>query len=195
MKEIVVVVHGHLSPDFVSLPLLKHLEREGYATRYWPYPSLSTSVTVHANNLKATIAELEIDPGVERIHFVGHSLGTIIIQYTLNSMRPNKLGRIVLLAPPNKGVWLATLLSKISLGKIVLAQELSQTADSLVNQLQPLRDVEIGTVAARFDHFVARATAHVAGERDHLMLTSLHTLPLHHATPKYVVNFLRHGEF
>jgi len=65
------------------------------------------SIEAHAARLAAKARELDEDAAIERLHFVGHSMGAIVVRIALTVTRPRKLGRVVLLAPPNRGARLA----------------------------------------------------------------------------------------
>jgi hypothetical protein len=75
------------------------------------------------------------------------------------------------------------------------ASELCSHPDSYVNRLAPAADLDCGVIAASWDHAVSRASTHLPGQRDHLILRSLHTLQLHRRTPAQVGHFLREGRF
>jgi hypothetical protein len=106
-----------------------------------------------------------------------------------------KLGRVVLLAPPNRGARLADLAVRLFGARILAAHELSSRPDSFVNRLPTLEGIDVGVIAAAWDHAVHRESTHLPGELDHLVLNSLHTLPLHRRTGGEVAHFLRHGRF
>src|SRR5262245_2702419 len=108
-REAVILVHGHGAHPVLLEPLRRALARQGFCALNWPYRSLRGSIEAHAAQLAAKARELDEDAGIERLHFVGHSMGAIVVRRALMLARPRKLGRVVLLAPPNRGARLADL--------------------------------------------------------------------------------------
>jgi triacylglycerol lipase len=176
-------------------PLRRALERQGFRAVNWPYGSLRGSIEAHAGRLAAKANQLDEDSGVERLHFVGHSMGAIVVRSALAMARPRKLGRVVLLAPPNRGARLADLAMRLLGRRFVAATELCSHPDSYVNRLAPAADLDCGVIAASWDHAVSLTSTYLPGQCDHLVLRSLHTLPLHRQTPTQVGHFLREGRF
>ena len=194
-REAVLLVHGHGAHPVLLEPLRRALARQGYRAVNWRYASLRGSIAAHAAQLAAKAKELDDDTAVERLHFVGHSMGAIVVRSALALSRPRKLGRVVLLAPPNRGARLADLALRLFGHRIRAARELCSHPDSYVNRLTPAQDLDCGIIAANWDHAVSLASTHLPGERDHIILRSLHTLPLHRHTPVQVGHFLRQGHF
>jgi pimeloyl-ACP methyl ester carboxylesterase len=176
-------------------PLRRALQRQGFLAVNWHYRSLRGSIEAHTARLTVDAKELDEDTGVERLHFVGHSMGAIVVRRALAIARPRKLGRVVLLAPPNRGARLADLALRLFGRRLVAATELCSHPDSYVNRLAPAADLDCGVIAAAWDHAISLASTHLPGQRDHLVLRSLHTLPLHWQTPAQAGHFLRHGRF
>jgi pimeloyl-ACP methyl ester carboxylesterase len=176
-------------------PLRRALQRQGFRAVNWRYGSLRGSIEAHAAQLAAKAQELDEDTGIERLHFVGHSMGAIVVRSALAGTRPRKLGRVVLLAPPNRGARLADLALRLFGRRLVVATELSTHPDSYVNRLAPATDLDCGVIAASWDHAVSLASTHLPSQRDHLVLRGLHTLPLHRRVPAQVGHFLREGRF
>lgn len=176
-------------------PLRRALARQGYRAVNWRYPSLRGSIEKHAAQLAAKARELDEDEGVARLHFVGHSMGAIVVRRALIMQRPHKLGRVVLLAPPNRGARLADLALRLFGRWPPAARELCSHPGSYVNGLEPAADLDCGIIAASWDHAVSLASTHLPGERDHITLRGLHTLPLHWRAPAQVAYFLREGRF
>jgi triacylglycerol lipase len=194
-REAVLLVHGHAAPAVLLEPLRHALTRQGFRAVNWRYDSLRGSIEIHAARLAATAKQLDQDPNVARLHFVGHSMGAIVVRRALAITRPNKLGRVVLLAPPNRGARLADLALRLVGRRVIAARELCSHPDSYVNRLAPEADFDCGVIAASWDHVVSLASTHLPGQRDHLVLRSLHTLPLHRQAPAQVGHFLREGRF
>jgi len=176
-------------------PLRRGLARQGYRAVNWRYASLRGSIAAHAAQLAAKAKELDDDTAVARLHFVGHSMGAIVVRSTLALQRPRKLGRVVLLAPPNHGARLADLALRLFGRWPSAARELCSHPGSYVNGLPPAADLDCGIIAASWDHAVSPASTHLPGERDHITLRGLHTLPLHWRAPAQVAHFLREGRF
>lgn len=193
--EAVLLVHGHAAPSVLLEPLRRALERQGFRAVNWRYGSLRGSIETHAGRLAAKAKELDQDRGVDRLHFVGHSMGAIVVRSALAMARPKKLGRVVLLAPPNGGARLADLALRLFGRRLVAATELCSDPDSYVNRLTPAADLDCGIIAASWDHVVSLASTHLPGQRDHIVLRGLHTLPLHRHAPAQVGHFLRRGRF
>jgi pimeloyl-ACP methyl ester carboxylesterase len=188
-------VHGYAEHPVVLEPLRRALERQGFRAVNWRYASLRGSIEAHATRLAAKAKEFDEDTGVERLHFVGQSMGAIVVRSALARARPRKLGHVVLLAPPNRGARLADLALWLFGRRLVVATELCSHPDSYVNQLAPATDLDCGVIAASWDHVVSLESTHLPGQRDHLVLRGLHTLPLHRHVPAQAGQFLREGRF
>jgi pimeloyl-ACP methyl ester carboxylesterase len=194
-REAVILVHGHGAHPVLLEPLRRGLARQGYHALNWHYPSLRGSIETHATQLAAKAKELDDDTTVARLHFVGHSMGAIVVRRAVAMRRPHKLGRIVLLAPPNHGARLADVALRVFRRWPSAARELCSRPESYVNGLAPATNLDCGIIAASLDHAVSLASTHLLGERDHITLRGLHTLPLHWRAPAQVAHFLREGCF
>jgi pimeloyl-ACP methyl ester carboxylesterase len=195
MDEVVLLLHG-LSRTRLSLWVLERdLIRAGYRVVNESYPSHQRSVDELAARLAERLTALDEEPSVWRIHIVTHSMGGILARVALAKKRPKKMGRVVMLAPPNHGSRLARLFSR-SLGRYLRPLDaLSDAADSLVNRLGPA-PVEVGIIAAAWDGKVPIESTHLAGEADHLVVPSTHTWLMNRRDVRRQTEaFLRDGRF
>jgi pimeloyl-ACP methyl ester carboxylesterase len=195
-RECVVLVHGFLANKFLLSTLARRLRRYGYQTDAWGYWNMQCSLLVHAERLARELDALDTDPRVGRIHLVGHSMGCIIGRAALGETRPSKLGRFVMLAPPNRGSFVATATAG-SFGRLLRpVAELSTAADSLVNRLPMPTGIDLGVIAAEHDALVSEASTHPDVPHAHVTLPTWHTgLLFRRETPALIAGFLGTGSF
>lgn len=195
-RECVVLVHGFLANKFMLSVLARRLRRYGYQTDAWGYWNMQCSLLVHAGRFARELVSLDADARVGRIHLVGHSMGCIIGRAALAEFRPSKLGRFVMLAPPNRGSFVATATAG-TFGRLLRpVAELSTAADSLVNRLPMPLGVEIGVIAAEYDALVSEESTHPDTPHAHVTVSTWHTgLLFRRETPALVAGFLNTGAF
>ena len=146
-KDTVVLIHG-LGRTAKSMDRLHYrLAVAGYKVINLSYPSrkekIETLVVILENELQAW----HFDENT-RLHFVTHSLGGILVRAYLSRNRPDNLGRVVMLSPPNKGSDVVDFFEEYSLFKYFFgpaAAELGTGYDSFPNRLGPA-DFEVGII-------------------------------------------------
>lgn len=82
-RELVVLVHGLLRTPRSLGSLARSLERDGFATCRFGYPSVRGSLEGHARAFAAELARLEATAGGQRLHVVGHSMGNVVARAAL----------------------------------------------------------------------------------------------------------------
>ena len=104
--EKVVLLHGLGRSEASMLLMESALTTAGFDVHSIGYPS-----TDEAPEALLKLVSLQIDDCCqgkpETVHFVGHSLGGLLIRAYLGQHQPKNLGRVVLLGTPNKGSELA----------------------------------------------------------------------------------------
>src|SRR5687768_1230507 len=99
--EAVVLVHGLLANTLIMESLARWLKPRFHQVVNWGYSSLWSPIERHARQLAELLYQL--DDQCERIHLVTHSMGGIIARVALADFLPRRFGRLVMIAPPNRG--------------------------------------------------------------------------------------------
>jgi pimeloyl-ACP methyl ester carboxylesterase len=195
-RECVAMVHGFMANKYMLTVLGRRLRTRGYLTTAWGYWNMRCSLLVHAERFARELATLDRDPRIDTIHLVAHSMGCIIGRAALDRYRPAKVGRFVMLAPPNRGSFVATAAAG-TFGKILKpVVELSTADDSLVNSLPMPQGIDIGVIAAKHDALVTEESTRPDGPHAHVTLPTWHTgLLFSRETADLVAGFLATGEF
>ncbi len=192
----VALVHGYLANRFMLGVLGARLRGRGFEPRPWGYWNMRCSLLVHADRFARRLMDLDADAEVHTLHLVTHSMGGIIARAALDRYRPAKLGRFVMLAPPNKGSFVATRAAG-TFGRVFEpVRELSTAGDSLVNSLPVPRDVEIGVIAAEWDALVSDDSTRPDVPHAHATLPTFHSgLLFRRDAADYIAAFLATGRF
>ena len=190
----VVLVHGLAANRLIMWRIASHLRKLGYCVKNYGYSSISHTIPYHANRLSKTLDKFEQDPDFERVHLVTHSMGCIIGRHLFNEKRFEKLGRWVMLAPPNGGSHAATFLSPYLARLCPPLPQLSDSPDSFVNQLGDFRktnDVDFAVVEAAYDRVIDPSNVPLEGQSEYAVVKSHHgLLPWHAEAVEFVEQFL-----
>jgi Alpha/beta hydrolase family len=188
----VVLLHG-LGRTGLSMRALANACRgAGYATLAPSY-GFRAAIPVIIGDLQPRIqAFAQTIDGP--LHFITHSLGGLVVRALINADRPARLGRVVMLAPPNSGSELVDTLERLGIDKLVLgpASRYLRTSrpDTAQARLGAI-DFDLGIIAGDrpFDPVLPRlllpgandgkvsvAATRVDGMRDHIVLPVQHTM-------------------
>ena len=203
--ETVVLVHGLWMRGWVMRWMGMRLNHCGFAVRYFSYPSMSGSLS-HNASILAHFAENIAAP---RIHFIGHSLGGLLILQMLQEFPQNRVGRIILAGSPYNACRVATKLARRSLGRYILGRSMLQWLDQALPSSNPAYDIGViagckgiggGRVISRLaspnDGVVAVEETRIPFARDQIVLNVNHSgMLLSAELTRQACTFLRRGYF
>jgi hypothetical protein len=188
----VVLLHGLGRTGLSMRALASACRTAGYATLAPSY-GFRTAIPVILADLQPRIRAFA-DQVDGPLHFVTHSLGGLIVRALINADRPARLGRVVMLAPPNAGSELVDTLERLGLDRIVLgpaSRYLRTTRPDTAEARLGAVDFDLGVIAGdrpldpilprlllpgANDGKVSVAATRVDGMRDHIVLPVQHTM-------------------
>lgn len=210
--DCVVLLHGIGTRAYVMKRLESALRADGYRTVNISYPSRKMPFEELAGEyLPAQLSKHDV-ARAPQLHFVTHSMGSLIVRKLIKDARPANLGRVVMIGPPNQGSAAADsaqdnlLLRQFLGGNLV---RLGTGEDAIVKTLGPA-DFDVGIIAGevainpvfgealggRNDGAVTIESARLEGMKDFLVVPYSHTLMLWRTEVVLQVRaFLREGKF
>ncbi len=151
MKQKIVLVHGYNKKSKDMMVLKNNLEKIGYEGVLVDLPLTFKEIEHSTNILESIISEITKDINEdEKIHFVGHSTGGLIIRQLLSTTKHlEKIGKCILIATPNNGSELADVVGN----KLKIFSNIFRTLKSLQSEnikalkLDSNHGIEIGAIA------------------------------------------------
>lgn len=190
----VVLIHGLGGNAFCMLPFKWALNRRGFQCISWSYASLRGSIESHSAKLREFV-ETEMR-NFRKVHFVAHSLGSIVVRAAFTPWPPLNVGRIVFLAPPNSGSPAAEFASRIAGPRCQTVVDLSNRCESFVNRLPAWDGPELGIIAAQHDYVVPLESTRLRNQSEHIIVPTTHAgLLISKKAICLTANFLKSGRF
>jgi pimeloyl-ACP methyl ester carboxylesterase len=208
--DYVVLLHGIGRSPAAMKKMETDLRRRGYAVLNLGYESRKYPIEELAEKMRPDIEAFAADKK-RKLHFVGHSMGALIIRAYVQKYKPDNMGRVVALGSPDTGSEVADFLNQSSLyEKFYGPAGLELTTEHRAAHGFPRPFYEIGTIAGDRtidplssviipgddDGKVSIASTHIAGEKDHIVLHANHaTMPSNAAVIIETAHFLKYGFF
>lgn len=212
MNEHVILLHGLCRSSSSMHAMERALTAAGYRVWNLDYPSRTNTVAGLSEAVLAPAIRACETAGATRIHFVGHSLGGILVRDYLARHPLANAGRVVMLGPPNQGSEIVDRLGSWWLFQKIngpAGSELGTAPEATPNRIGP-PNVSIGIIAGnrsinwinsllipgRDDGKVSVARTKLTGMADHIVLKATHPFLMKNKTAiKQTVHFLQTGSF
>lgn len=211
--ECVILLHGMARTKASMNKLEDVLKKNNYQVVNDGYPSRKHAAEVLAElAIPKAIATCLQNDKVEKIHFITHSLGGILVRYYLSKHEVDELGRVVMLSPPNNGSEVVDTLSKVP-GFFALngpaGLQLGTEENSIANKLGPVT-YEVGVITGNKsinlilstmipgddDGKVSLESAKLEGMTDYMVLPHSHPYIMRSKSAiKQSLYFLQNGKF
>ena len=190
-SRVVIVLHGLGSHRWLMRPICRRLSHNHHSVVNWGYRSLFQPIAAHALALRQTIDRDFAD--ANRIDFVAHSMGSVIIRQMLCEQPLQNIGRMVFITPPSQGSPLARIACPV-IGRLCRClPDISTSKNSLVNQL-PRPPCATAVIAARADLLAPPSKTHLRGQSDHQLIWATHnSVLISRRVARMTDHFLRMG--
>lgn len=213
-RDCVALIHGlKMGPRHLSF-MARSLEKEGYEVYNIGYNSDTDTIE--------NIARHQVRPQLPfacegKVHYVGHSMGGIIIRELLKEATPDNMGRIVMLGTPNHGSEIVDFNMRTPVISTIFdlmfgpaAEQLRAENNDYLEEL-PAPVVQTGIIAGDSyiepiggmfilpppnDGKVTVKSTKLQTMTDHIVLPDSHFwLPISHEARMQTIHFLRNGKF
>lgn len=168
----VVLLHGLWLTGWAMTYIAWRLRRNGFKPYLFSYPSVRLSLRANAEALRTFSDAIRGDT----IHFVGHSLGGVVIQAMFAYCPPPRPGRVVTLCAPHRGNRAAQHLAQRKWGERMLGASLAD----LLSGGAPACDLsgrEFGLIRGDRSFGVGRLFSRLDAPNDGVVLLSEAELP------------------
>jgi triacylglycerol lipase len=209
----VILLHGLCRSSRSMAKMERALTDAGYKVQNVNYPSRTASIQSLADDaIGKAVANCRRD-GAEKIDFVTHSLGGILVCSYLARHPLPSLGRVVMLAPPNQGSEVVDKLGWLFLFKWIngpAGSELGTDTNSTPNRLGPV-SYPVGVIAGdrsinwinsllfipgHDDGKVSVKRTNLAGMSGHIVIHATHPFIMRNREAiRQTIQFLRTGAF
>ena len=211
-SECVILLHGLAKTENSMLKMELFFMNQGFHVVNIGYPSRKKSIQTLSTETIGRAIDQCSKMNADKIHFVTHSMGGILVRYYLEYNRVDNLGRVVMLSPPNQGSEAVDKLKDLSLFKWIngpAGEQLGTDKDSLPNRIGPAQyetgiitgDKTINPILSLLipgedDGKVSVERAKLAGMKDFLVVHKAHPFIMSdRVVMDQVIYFIENGKF
>ena len=205
----VILLHGLVRSDYSMSKLEMALTQEEFKVINVDYPSRKYPIE--------ELAEITIKPALskcedEKINFVTHSLGGILVRQYLSEHEVKNLSRVVMLGPPNHGSEVVDKLKNVPGFYFINGDaglQLGTDENSILNKLGPAT-FDLGVIAGNSslnflfspiipgadDGTVSVESTKLEGMSDHIEMPVSHTFMMRNEQViQQAIHYLKYGQF
>ena len=154
----VVLVHGLWMPGLVMSPLAARLSRAGFQCHLFDYTGRERPLAANARRLA------QFARGLGPSHFVGHSLGGLVVMEALSSDLSLKVERVALLGTPARGCLAGRRLARYGFGRWMLGESEALWRDGRTSRWR--RPEPLGVLAGSYPFGLGRSFGRLHGIND-----------------------------
>lgn len=203
---VVVLTHGVLMSGRIMSRLQAHIERAGWQTAVFDYPSRKKTVAENANALAWFLHKYRGQP----IYLVAHSLGGRVCLHCMQAHPEINIRRFVAIGTPFLGSAVAKTLSDYRLGRWLLGESIGEKGlttaasewhgETNVGVIAGSQRIGVGFITGGLrrpnDGTVSVASTKLQGLTDHIVQPHSHTLLLYSEyVAIQVIHFIDFGFF
>lgn len=198
--EYIFIAHGFLGSPVEFFPMKWRLEHLGYKVRLWGHATVFKGLDGYAHEFHQFVLRHMSRESIGKVHLLGHSMGAVIARSAAAKLAAHiphwQQGKMVLLAPPNRGSYVARLFPKWIRRAVPVIDDLSDQPGSFVNCLAKKPPIPTGIIWTKYDHLVHPASVPLPGIEDCVEVGGLHaSMVFRKSTVKMVNQFFQHAKF
>jgi triacylglycerol lipase len=211
-KEAVLILHGIARSAKSMQSIAECIQRRGYDVLNLDYPSRKHSLEELTEIIHPHVGRFNLEK-YRKLHFVTYSMGGLLARVFLNRYRPENLGRVVMLAPPNTGSEVADFWKDNRLYKKIYGpagQQLTTDQTGIIPVLGERVDYELGIITGDRsidplhwfiipgpnDGKVSVESTRLRGMTAHTVIHATHTFIMNNSEAhRLIVYFLENGSF
>ncbi|NBV05858.1 MAG: alpha/beta fold hydrolase [Proteobacteria bacterium] len=208
--DYVMILHGIARSNKHMQKLATYLQKDGFDVINLSYPSTTHTIEDLTEIINKEISQKTTKD--KRIHFIGYSMGGLMVRALIHKYNYKNLGRVVQLAPPNQGSEVADFVKNFWPYKKIFGPAGQQliTDQSALKHLFGEVNYELGIIAGNAtidpissviipgenDGKVAVERTKLEGMKDHVVVSASHTFfPSNKEVQNQTLYFLKNGNF
>ena len=210
-EESVIVLHGFARRAQSMESLVYKIHKAGYEVRNVGYTSISRSVDEIKTEVFRKFDQYISENPEKKIHFVGHSLGGLLVRAYLDQKKLKNLDSVVLMGTPNKGTslvneyedkwyfsWLGPMIAELGVDNSQFLKTLKAPyyTVGVIAGSRPYSRWSSGTLQGQNDGLVAVESTKLEGMSDFIVIDVNHSrMKRDSRVIEQVIYFLKNSKF